>query len=172
MDKGGASMKVLNFKRVLLSFVLLAVVTGCASTQLPVVEEPPKELTHETWSDLVPVEKIAIVLFDSTGTSWLTNEYEQLKELALADVSFLDYQFIEKSKDANLAPKKPAIHLYRDGFLIDRITGSPDSYFEVVNFERDIKLWVDTTIQSLRYQTIENVLYKFNGSYTLDIRAY
>ncbi len=165
-------MKVFNFKRVLLSVVLMAVVTGCATQQVPVKEELPVGLTYESWSDIVPAEKITIVLFDATGTSWLTKEYQQLKDLALADVSFLTYQFTDKAKDASLVSTKPAIHLYRDGFLIDRITGNPDSYFEIINFDRDVKLWVDTTVQALRYESIDNISYKFNGSYTLDIRAY
>ncbi len=168
-------MKGSNFKRVLFSLMLLVVVTGCAtSAQQKPVEEPPtpSALTFQTWEENVTAEKIAIVLFDSSGSSWLTKEYEQLKQLSLADVRFLNYQFTDKASDAPYAPVKPAIHLYRNGFLIDRITGNPKNYIEAVNFDRDIKLWVDTTIQKLRFNTIADISYKFNGSYTLDIRAY
>lgn len=116
------------------------------------------------------------MLFDVTDGSWLKTRYEDIEKFSESvndqGITYSKYTFSDKKKDTAIAAITPAIHLYKEGFLIDTISGKPESYSGVVDFDRDIRLWMDTTVQNLRSENINGLSYKFNGTYNIDIRVF
>lgn len=147
---------------------------ACASKPKPVVETSEKTtvLTSENWSSVIPETDIAIVLFDAAESSWMETRYRELIDFNAPGIDYYKFTFTDEKKDKSLAKVTPAIHLYKKGFLIDKISGKPKNYEESVDFDKDLRLWMETTVNALRINSIRAISYKFNGSYVIDIGTY